>query len=294
MAGRCSGVSIVVPCYNERDAIAEVLDRIDKVMTESGVPYEIIVVDDGSTDGTADQVDVGRFQLVHHGENRGYGAALKTGVRAARHDLVAITDADGTYPNEQIPALVALAADHDMVVGSRTGAHVRIPLLRRPAKWAITQLANYLSGRRIPDLNSGLRVIRREVWQQFERYYPDGFSLTTTITLALLTNGCRVKFVPIDYHHRVGKSKIRPIRDTLNFTQLIVRTVLYFDPLKVFLPLSLLVFGAGVLVGGVTFALSTFWGIGKVLDATMVVLLVTGIQLLAIGALADLISKRMR
>lgn len=294
MSDPSPGVSIVIPCYNEEHAIASVLDQVREVMAASGLVYEVLVVDDGSKDSTAERVDTSRFRLVRHAVNRGYGAALKTGVHHARYPLICITDADGTYPNERIPELVAEMSELDMVVGSRTGENVRIPITRRPAKWAITQLANYLSGNRIPDLNSGLRVIRRDIWQRFEPYFPDGFSLTTTVTLATLTSGCRVKFVPIDYHHRVGKSKIRPIRDTLNFVKLIIRTVLYFDPLKVFLPVSMALLLASLLIGGGTLALSAIWGIGHFLDVTTLVLFVTGLQLLAIGALADLLTKRMR
>lgn len=288
------GVSIVIPCYNEENAIVPVLDQIESIMAASGLAYEVVVVDDGSSDATADKVDTARFALIRHELNRGYGAALKTGVRRARYDLIVITDADGTYPNEQIPALVAAAQEADMVVGSRTGEHVKVPLIRKPAKWAITQLANYLSGHAIPDLNSGLRVIRRSLWERYERFFPDGFSLTTTITLAALTNGHRVKYIPINYHHRVGQSKIKPIRDTINFTKLIVRTILYFDPLKVFLPLSFYLFLAAMLIGGGSLFIATFFDKGEFLDVTTLLLFVTSLQMLAIGALADLITKRMQ
>ena len=162
---------------------------------------------------------------------------------------VVITDSDGTYPNDRIPELAAMMTDWDMVVGARTGDEVRVPLVRRPAKWALNMLANVLVETRIPDLNSGLRVFRREVVLRFLPILPNGFSFTTTITLAMLSEGYRVTFVPIDYYARQGRSKIRPVYDTLNFLQLIVRTVLYFNPLRVFLPLSLFFFGAGLVVG---------------------------------------------
>ncbi len=293
MNGTAEGVSVVVPCFNEANAISGVLENLAQVLKALPCPWETIVVDDGSTDGSAEKVDTGRFHLVRHETNRGYGASLKTGARHARYNLIALIDADGTYPADRIPELVRQCEDYDMAVGARTGKNARVPPIRRPAKWILNALANYISGHHIPDLNSGLRVVRRSLWEKFERFFPNGFSLTTTITLASLTNGYRVKFLPIDYHYRVGKSKIRPIRDTLNFFILVLRTILYFDPLKVFIPASLLLFLGSLLVGGVTLILSNVFHIGKFMDVSTLVLLVTALQLLAIGVLADLITKRM-
>lgn len=288
------GVSLIIPCYNEENAIAEVLDQTAKAIEALPVPYEIIVVDDGSKDRTADKVDTERFRLIRHPRNMGYGAALKTGQRAATYDCVFITDADGTYPNERIPELYDLMKDADMIVGARVGENVHIPLARRPAKWFINQLANYLSGHRIPDLNSGFRCVRREVWRHYESLFPNGFSLTTTITLATLVDGLRVKFHPIPYHRRVGASKIKPIRDTLNFIQLIFRTILYFDPLKIFLPISLLLFLLGACLGLGTLALNLAGVIEHPWDVTTALLILGAIQMLAIGGLADLIVRRLK
>lgn len=292
--GVTHGLSIIIPCYNEEQGIAPVLDQLDATLRRAGLPYEIIVVDDGSADATASRVDPARFQLLRHEVNEGYGAALKTGARASRYDLIGITDGDGTYPNERIPDLLAQMGGADMVVGARIGDQVEIPLVRRPAKWVLNRLANYLTGYRIPDLNSGLRIARRSLWERYEYLYPDGFSLTTTITLAALTNHCRVRYVPINYHHRVGHSKIRPIRNTLDFTQLILRTILYFNPMKVFLPASLMLFAASLLIGFTTLVLANVFKIGKFMDTTTVLLFMTAVQLLAIGVLADLITKRMK
>jgi glycosyltransferase involved in cell wall biosynthesis len=259
-------------------------------MEDSGLEYEIIVVDDGSTDGTSAQLTQlePAITVVRHRYNRGYGASLKTGIRHSQYDLIAITDADGTYPNDRLPELVELIEDQAMVVGARTGSRVHIPLVRRPAKWAIGRLARYLARTPIPDLNSGLRVMRREVLERFIRLLPDGFSFTTTITLAMLTNGYPVHFEPIDYEQRAGRSKIKPIRDTLNFIQLIIRTVMYFEPLRVFVPLSLLLMLASltVLVASVTLT-------EHVMDVTTVVLFVAGLQLLATGMIADIIDRRL-
>jgi glycosyltransferase involved in cell wall biosynthesis len=278
-------LSIVVPAYNEGDAIGPVLAELRETMDDSGFVYEVLVVDDGSTDNTADVAEAAGARLVRHSENRGYGAALKTGIRRAAYPLIGITDADGTYPNQRLPELTRLAVDgrYDMVVGARTGENVNIPLIRRPAKWALTRLANYLARATIPDLNSGLRVFRKESFEQFIRYLPSGFSLTTTLTLAMLSRDYVVHYVPISYHSRVGRSKISPIKDTLNILGLILRTVMYFAPLRVLLPVSgmLLLVALVVLIASALFT-------PKIMDVTVIVITMTALQI----AVVALIEKR--
>jgi len=284
-------VSIIAPAYNEEKSIGSVLKEIKDVMNHSRLSYEIIVVNDGSTDKTREVLNNSKLNIkvFNHKVNRGYGASLKTGICNAQHEIVVITDADGTYPNERIPELVSYMKDYDMVVGARTGASTKVPLVRKPAKWVINRLANYLTGVIIPDLNSGLRVMKKAIANKFARLLPDQFSYTATITLAMLTNGYQVKYVPVDYHARIGQSKIKPIRDTLNFIQLIVRTVMYFNPLKVFIPLSLVLFFMSVGV-----FLYSYFFTPKVMDVTTVILFVSAIQVLAIGMVADLVNKRIK
>jgi glycosyltransferase involved in cell wall biosynthesis len=267
---------------------------MNRLLEEADSESEVVFVDDGSTDRTSailDSLENHRFRIIRHEENRGYGAALKTGIRNARHEHIVITDADCTYPTDKIPELVQVYENggYDMVVGARRGKNVKIQLIRKPAKWVLKCLAQYLAGHKIPDLNSGLRVISKKVVETFINILPDGFSFTTTITLAMLTNNHSVKYVDIDYMYRRGYSKIRPIYDTINFTQLILRTTLYFNPLKIFVPLSLLLVAAAFLV----FVLS--WKFfGQIMDVTFGVLLMTAVIVMAIGMLADLIDKRMR
>ena len=284
-------VSIVIPAYNEEHGIGSVLTQLQHVMADSDLDHEIIVVDDGSQDATAEVAEgyEGVTVLQHRG-NRGYGAALKTGIRHAQHDLVGIIDADGTYPNERMPELVErlLNGGYDMVVGARTGEKVAISLIRQPAKWALGRLANLIAGEPIPDINSGLRVFRRQGVLRFFNILPDGFSFTTTITLALLANGYLVDYVPINYHARIGQSKIRPVQDTLNFVQLILRIALYFAPLKVFLPLSGL-----MLLLALSWALFTKFVLGQLADVSTLVIAMTGIQVAVIGMLAELINRRL-
>ncbi len=284
-------VSIIIPVYDEEKSIILVLKEIEDVMNRSRLSYEIIVVNDGSTDKTMQVLKSGRsnIKVVNHRINRGYGASLKTGICNAQHEIVVITDADGTYPNERIPELVNYIKDYDMVVGARTGASVKVPLIRKPAKWIINRLANYLTGVKIPDLNSGLRVMKKTIVNKFVRLLPDRFSFTATITLAMLTNGYQVKYIPVDYHVRIGQSKIKPIRDTLNFIQLIVRTAMYFNPLKIFIPLSLVLFFMSIGV-----FLYSYFFTPKVMDVSIAILFVSAIQVLAIGMVADLVNKRIK
>jgi len=333
-------VTVVIPAYNEEQAIADVLERLLQVCDRAGMVYEVIVVDDGSGDATGEVAErcavaarkvrksavrarkvrksagtaramrksAGRaapvrvnreharsersrgVTVLRHKDNRGYGAALKTGIRRAQYDLICITDADGTYPNERIPDLVArlIEGRYDMVVGARVGKDVSIPLVRRPAKWAIGRLANFVAGESIPDLNSGLRVFRREVALRLLSMLPNRFSFTTTITLAMLVNGYPVDYVPINYYARVGRSKIRPIQDTINFVQLVLRIALYFAPLRLFLPVSLL-----LLLVAVAWALFSMFVLGQLADVSTLVIAMTGFQVAVIGMLAELINKRL-
>lgn len=230
-------VTIVIPAYNEAAHVAGQIRAVRDVMELSGWEYEIIVVDDGSTDGTAERALETGVRVLRHRRNRGYGASLKRGIAAARYEWILITDADGTYPASAIPELLAASADNEMVVGARTGATVKIPLARRPAKWFLNRLASYLAGRRLPDLNSGLRLMRRDLVERYLHLLPSGFSFTTTITLASACNDHPFEYVPIDYLQRLGTSKIRP-RHAYDFLLLILRTIVFFNPLKVFLPLG--------------------------------------------------------
>lgn len=238
-------LTVVIPAFNEEGAIADQVHSVARVLEQAGRKFEIIVVDDGSSDQTAERAKSTPCRLIRQPKNLGYGAALKRGIAAARSELILITDADGTYPSESIPELLARASDADMVVGSRTGSKVEWPLIRRPARWFLRRLASYLAERDIPDLNSGLRVFRRSHALRFARILPSGFSFTTTITLALLCNEYRVDYVPINYLKRVGSSKIRPI-DAWNFLLLIVRAMVLFNPLRIFLPVGFFLFLAGI------------------------------------------------
>lgn len=276
-------VSVILPAYNEEKAVGAQVAAIHDVFSRRETEYEVIVVDGGSEDRTAEEAVRASARVLRHPINRGYGAALKTGIRAARHATIVIIDADGTYPADAIPGLLADAEGYDMVVGARTGTSVRAPLVRRPAKWVLRTLASYLAGESIPDLNSGLRVVKKSVVEEFEYVLPSGFSFTTTITLALLCNDYLVCYHPIDYHDRVGESKIRPV-DAYHFLLLIIRTIVYFNPLKVFLPLGAALFLAGVC----KFVYDLF--IGNLSESAVLAFLGASV-IWAIGLLSDQIAR---
>lgn len=239
-------VSIIIPAYNEENAVREEVEAVRKVMVSNGIAHEIIVVDDCSQDKTAEQAAKVNAKVIRHSRNRGYGGALKTGINAAENEIIIIIDADGTYPAEAIPDMLEKIQEYDMVVGARIGGNVHVPFLRKPAKLFLRKLASYLAGERILDLNSGLRIMKKSIVIQFYHILPTGFSFTTTITLACLCNDYFVYYHPIEYNKRVGKSKIRPV-DAYHFLLLILRTIVYFNPLKVFLPTGAVFFCFGMI-----------------------------------------------
>lgn len=237
-------LSVVIPAYNEENAIIPTIERVHQVLAQAGISHEIVVVNDGSSDGTLVAARTTNAHVVDFPNNGGYGRALKAGIAVSTAPLVAIIDADGTYPAEALPQMVEMAAYNEMVVGDRGTAMKGVPLIRRPAKWVLNNLASYLAGHRITDLNSGLRVFQRPELERFLHLLPNSFSFTTTITLCMLASGFNVSYQPINYGRRVGTSKIKP-RDFLRFILLVFRLTVYFQPLRVFLPLGMALFAIG-------------------------------------------------
>ncbi len=285
-------VSIVIPAYNEEEAIGGDIEVIRKAMEESGRDYEIIVVNDGSTDRTSEIVRKYDYvRLIEHRENRGGGFARNTGIRASTGDVVVVTDGDGTYPNQDIPRLIEHMERNelDMVVGARKREAGTMKILRTPAKWFIRKLAMWMSGFNIPDLNSGLRAMKKSVFIQFIDLLPWGHSWVSTITLAMLSSGYSVDYLDIDYYPRKGKSTFRPVKDTYAYLTLVIRTITWFNPLKVFMPLALILGAAGF--GKLIYDMirHPFY-----ITSNTVVLLMAFIQVLALGLLADLIARRGR
>src|SRR4051812_3220262 len=244
-------VSIILPVYNEVEHLKAEIDRIRAAMDASEYSYEIIVVDDGSTDGSGElAATIGDVRVMRFLQNRGSGSARKAGTAAARGRVTVWTDVDMTYPNDTIPRLVKELDGYDQVVGARTTEEGTMKSLRVPAKWFIRKLASFLTKTKIPDLNSGFRAFRTDVARQYLRHLPPGFSCVTTMTMTFLSGGYSVKYVPIAYGKRAGKSKFHPIKDTRRYGTQVVRMVLSYSPLRIFLPVgaALLALGAGKLV----------------------------------------------
>jgi glycosyltransferase involved in cell wall biosynthesis len=284
-------VSIVIPVFDEEEAIGDDLDLIIQTMDATAWKYEIIVVDDGSTDGSADIVrQRGQVRLIRHPYNRGTGAARTTGIKEAQGDVIVMTDGDGTYPNQDIPILLNHMTEYDMVVGARRRESGTMRWLRSPVKHAIRLLASYLVGMRIPDLNSGFRAFKKDIVAGYLNILPTTHSWVSTITLAFLSDGHTVKYMPIDYYPRRGRSKFRPVADTYNYLSLVARTIMYFDPLKVFLPIAL---GLGLIalvkLTRDIVAYPRFYIPG---DTLLIVFLAA--QVFVIGLLADLIVRKSR
>lgn len=279
-------VSIVIPAFNEENAVQKVIAELQDVLRQHGVSPEIIVVDDGSTDATAKMAAAGGARVLRHRSNRGYGAALKTGIAAASNEYVVITDADGTYPAQYIPQLLEHLDRADMVVGARTGKNVKIPLVRRPAKLVLNLLANYLTKSRIPDLNSGLRAFRRDIVMQYFAILPDQFSWTTTITLAMHCDKYAVSYQPIDYRQRRGRSKIVPW-DAGSFFALILRTVMLFRPIRVFFPIVLVCLSYGIAKMVIDLIHQPN------ISASAQIALMSALLILLIGMLGDAIATRL-
>jgi len=241
-------VSVLLPARDEREGIVAVLEGIHGALRPGGVPFEIVVVDDGSTDGTGEAARGAGARVLRHPHSMGNGAAVKAGIRAARGEVVVLLDADGQHDPADIPRLLeALSEEWVMVVGARTGGF-GAGLHRGIANRIYSALATYVSGVRIPDLTSGFRAVRREAARKFLYMLPNTFSYPSTLTLALLRSGRPVRFLPVKAARRKGKSKIRPLRDGARFFLIILRVATAFSPLRVFLPASLLSFGTGVAV----------------------------------------------
>jgi len=244
------GITIVIPAYNEEGAIQETLEALREVLPKLGRATETLVVDDGSTDRTGDLARAAGVRVIRHPVNSGYGKSLMTGILAATYDTVAIVDADGTYP---INRLAHLATTYDqgfqMVVGSRQGRHFdgsRITWLQRAV---FRFLAEFASGRRIPDINSGFRIFDRRPVLEVRSSFSTGFSFTTTLTLLFLLTHLHVTYVPVEYHPRIGRTKVRKLKDSLRALQIIVTFFAQFNPAKLFLLLLIVCWGGNLVLG---------------------------------------------
>jgi glycosyltransferase involved in cell wall biosynthesis len=287
-------VTVVLPCYNEQDHVVLELERITRAMEASRYSYELLVIDDKSTDNTlAVLYEVApkfpKMRLMPFRRNGGSGTARRIGTQEARGQIVVWTDADMTYPNERIPEFVKYLDDHldvDQVVGARLTEEGTHKWARVPAKWFIRMVAQQLSGMKIPDLNSGLRAFRREVSLPYLRLLPPGFSCVTTITMAFLSNQHPVDYIPIDYAKRSGKSKFHPFKDARRYILQVLRMVMYFDPIKVLMPVALWIMGLGFVKLVYDCVRYNF----HVTTSTMLAILV-GFQIAVLALIGDLVAR---
>jgi glycosyltransferase involved in cell wall biosynthesis len=227
------GVTVVVPVLDEEAAVLTTLDALERVLAPSQRAYEIIVVDDGSRDRTPELLAARQgIRVLRHERSRGYGAALKTGIRSARYAWIVVIDADGTYPASAVPRLLDTRGSFDLIVGARIGRNAHDSWPRALVKEAFRVFAQSITRVSIPDLNSGLRVFRRELAERYFDLLPDGFSFTTTITVAAIADGLAVGFTAIEYLPRIGRSKVRPIRDALRVGLQVLRLGVHFAPLR--------------------------------------------------------------
>lgn len=287
-------VTVVLPCYNERDHVLAEIERITIALDASPFSYELLTVDDASTDGTHEVLASAvqrfpRLRLLTFRYNGGSGTVRRIGTQQARGRIVVWTDADLTYPNERIPELVQMLIDDDsidQVVGARTSEAGTHKVIRVPAKWFIRKLAERLTNTAIPDLNSGLRAFRRQVALPYLRLLPPGFSCVTTLTLAFLSNQHDVVYVPISYAKRAGRSKFSFTKDAYRYLLQVVRMVMYFNPLKVLMPVGLWLLGIALAKGVVDMVRHPFY-----FPVNTVLLFVTGLLTVVLALLADLIVR---
>ncbi|HEX4017104.1 MAG TPA: glycosyltransferase family 2 protein [Frankiaceae bacterium] len=287
-------VTVVLPCYNEQDHVLDELERIDAAMLASGYTYELLVIDDKSTDSTLAVLRQAAthfpaMRLMPFRRNGGSGTARRIGTTEARGQIVVWTDADMTYPNERIPEFVRYLDDNpdvDQVVGARTTEEGTHKWARVPAKWLIRKIASTLAAVKIPDLNSGLRAFRRDVSLPYLRLLPPGFSCVTTITMAFLSNQHAVDYLSIDYAKRAGVSKFHPFRDAYRYILQVLRMVMYFNPLKVLMPFALWIMGLGF-VKLISDLVRYNWHV----TTSSLLLLVVGFQIAVLALIGDLVVR---
>jgi polyisoprenyl-phosphate glycosyltransferase len=269
-------ISVIIPALNEEAAIVDTVSRAKAVLKELGADGgEVIVINDGSRDNTGIQAANAGATVINHPHNAGYGRSLKSGILVAKNEILVITDSDGTYPIERISDLYAeYQKGFDMVVGARTGANYDESFKKKILRLILKNMVEFTAGRKIDDINSGLRMFSRTSVLKYMDTLCDTFSFTTSLTLAYMMTGRFVKYIPIEYHKRVGKTNVRLFRDTLRTLQYIVEAILYYNPIKIFIVLSFLTLMFSVLNFGLAFFLNFntfFWlGVGSILLSILI------------------------
>lgn len=274
--------SIIIPAYNEENAVRLLLEKITSLGFHER--YEVIVIDDGSSDNTAAVIKQFPVKLVRHLTNKGYGASLKTGIRKACGDKVIFVDGDGQHDPVYIPEIEKLLDENDLVIGERTAASYQVKN-RQFGKKLIRWTGEFLVGQKLPDYNSGLRGFRKDYLLQMLHLMPNGFSFSTTSTLAFIKEGYLLATLPIEVSERIGrKSSVRFFKDGTKTMMLVFRIIMLFNPLKVFLPASIGIFIVGFIYGLFGYIYFSRFSNGALVLTTL------GMFLFFIGLLADQIS----
>jgi glycosyltransferase involved in cell wall biosynthesis len=278
-------VSIIVPAYREAEGIASVIDRVCRAMDALDHSYEIIVVDDGSDDETAERAKEAGARVISHPYNIGNGAAVKTGIRNALSEILVTLDGDGQHAPEDIPRLLEKLGSYDMVVGARTGAS-ETTLHRSLANRIYNRFATYMCKRRIEDLTSGFRAVKTEIARRFVSLLPNAFSYPTTITMAVVRSGYSLAYVPIKTSRRLGKSKIKLLRDGARFFMIIIKVATLFSPMRVFLPVSSTMFLAGLAYG-----LFKIFVLGERYGPTAAMLMTVAVVIFMVGLVSEQVAQ---
>ena len=279
-------IAIIMPAYNEAAVIGEVLDKLVPLANENN--WQVIVVDDGSDDGTGDVAKEKGATVLKHSSNRGYGASLTTGIKAADVDVVVFMDSDGQHDQNDIFRLLEYIDDYDMVAGARTKDSY-VEFSRRPGKKILRWFADYLAGEKIPDINSGFRAFKRDVIIRYLHLMPKGFSFSTTSTLALLKGDHEIKWIPIKVTKRVGQSTVKQLKHGPQTMMLILRLTVLFDPLRVFLPVS----AASILLAVIMTALNLIM-YRRAIPASAVFLGISAVLIFMLGLVTDQVSAIRR
>jgi len=279
--------TVIIAVYNEESTLPGLLPRLKHALNLQD--FELIIVNDGSSDGSGKSLEDfknhsgdSRIKIINHPYNKGYGAAIKTGVRSASTDVVVIMDADGQHFIEDVQRIIEKMNEFDMVIGDR--GRRASSAARGFGKWILKRTAEYLVEKEIPDLNSGFRAVKKDIFMEFIDLYPNGFSITTTMTLAFIKAAYNVDFVPINITKRSGgKSQVAP-DDAIKTLLLILRIIMLFNPLKVFAPI-----GLSMLLLGFIYAM---WGIINEFSIPKGALFATisGLNIFFFGLIADQIS----
>ncbi len=294
-------LTVVIPVYNEDEAILHTIDEMFLALKRKNLKFQVVVVNDGSSDSTYDVLTTllessaklkkyDSLEVIHHPHNMGYGAAIKTGLQHARYEYCAIIDADLTYSPDEMVSLFEILKNRnfDMVVGMRTGKFYKGTLGKQILRFILRKIVEYMSGRSIPDINSGARVFKKSIAMKNSRILSDKFSFTTSLTLAFMMRHCFVHYEPIQYFGRKGVTKVRIIKDSIRTLGFILSVSAFFNPLRIFFPFFVLIMLLGLSAFVISIILTSF----EMLLVSLLIIL-TATLVFSIGIMAHIIGFKL-